>query len=354
MIHLLLIALALPFMGIEACTGLKLTAKDGKTVHGRTLEFGNPIELSLTYIPKGASFTGKTNNGDGLKYQAKYSALGAIAFDDISILDGINEKGLSVGTFYFPTFAKYTDLTPENQSKALSPINFPNWILTQFESVDEVKNALSGVVITPLINKAWGNEPPPFHYIVYEKSGKSLVIEPINGKLVAYNNPLGVLTNSPGFDWHIINLRNYIHLSPENASAVKLDNIDFLPLGQGTGLLGLPGDFSPPSRFVRASVFSGTAVIPANAEEGVEQVFHLLNQFDIPKGAVEEDNKGQKHYDTTQITCVRDPHALKFYFKSYEDQSIKVADLTQISGDQIKKVKISGQTRPENVSSLLK
>lgn len=354
MIHLLLALLLLPFIGIEACTGLKLTAKDGKTVHGRTLEFGNPIELSLAYIPKGTPFTGKTNKGDGLKYQAKFSSLGAIAFDDVSILDGINEKGLSVGTFYFPTFAKYTELTSDNQSKALSPVDFPNWVLTQFENIDDLKKGLSDVVITPLVNKAWGTEPPPFHYIVYEKSGKSLVIEPINGKLVIYDNPLGVLTNSPSFDWHIINLRNYIHLSPENAAAVKLDNVDFLPIGQGTGMLGLPGDFSPPSRFVRAAVFSGTAVPPETASEGVDQIFHLLNQFDIPKGAVEEDNKGQKHYDTTQITCVRDPHALKFYFKSYEDQSIKVADLTQISGDQIKKVKISGQTRPENVSSLLK
>ena len=354
MIQLLFIALLLPFLGAEACTGLKLTTKDGKTVHGRTLEFGNPIDLSLAYIPKGSAFIGKTNKGEGLKYQAKYSSLGAIAFDDIAVLDGINEKGLSVGTFYFPTFAKYTDLTSENQAMALSPIDFPNWVLTQFATVDEVKNALSGVVITPLINKAWGSEPPPFHYIVYEKSGKSLVIEPINGKLVTYDNPLGVFTNSPTFDWHVINLRNYIHLSPDNATAVKLDNVNFLPIGQGSGMLGLPGDFTPPSRFVRAAVFSGTATAPDNVQEGVDKVFHLLNQFDIPIGAVAEEQNGKKFYESTEITCVRDPHNLKLYFKTYDDQSIKVADLTQLSGDQIKKVRITGTTQPENVTSQLK
>ncbi|MFN4174310.1 MAG: linear amide C-N hydrolase, partial [Parachlamydiaceae bacterium] len=125
MIQCILMAFLLPFLAIEACTGLKLVAKDGKTVHGRTLEFGQPVEISIAYIPKGSSFAPETDKGEGLKYETKYSAIGAIAYDELSILDGINEKGLAVGTFYFPGFAKYTELTRENQAKSLSPVNFP-------------------------------------------------------------------------------------------------------------------------------------------------------------------------------------------------------------------------------------
>lgn len=354
MIQCILMAFLLPFLAIEACTGLKLVAKDGKTVHGRTLEFGQPVEISIAYIPKGSSFATETDKGEGLKYETKYSAIGAIAYDELAILDGINEKGLAVGTFYFPEFASYTELTEENQTKSLSPVNFPNWILTSFETVDDVKKALSDVVITPVVSKAWGNDAPPFHYIVYEKSGKSLVIEPVDGRLKTYENPLGVLTNSPSFDWHMINLRNYIHLTPKNADAIVIDKVELLPVGQGTGLLGLPGDFSPPSRFVRATVFSGTAVSPESAEAGVYQLFHMLNQFDIPYGSVVEVTKGQKHYDTTQVTCVRDPHALKYYFKTYEDQAIKTVDLSKISLNEIKKVKAAGINRPEDLTSQFK
>lgn len=339
---------------VEACTGLKLTAKDGKTIHGRTLEFGNPVDISLVYIPKGTPFTGKTPNGDGLKYESKYRAFGAMSFDDLNILDGINEKGLAVGAFYFPSFAKYAELNSENQAKALSPNDFPNWILTQFETIDEVKKALKDVVIAPTVSQGWGSTPPPFHYVVYEKSGKSLVIEPINGTLVTYDNPIGVITNSPDFSWHLTNLRNYIHLSPDNANPVTIDNTKLLPLGQGSGLLGLPGDFSPPSRFVRAAVFSATAVPSNTAEESVFQAFHLLNQFDIPIGSVSEDQKGEKHYDTTLLTAVRDPNSLKYYFKSYDDQSIKVVDLSALEGDKVKKLKDSGKTTPEDMTTLLK
>ena len=236
-------------------------------------------------------------------------------------------------------------------------MDFVNWILTQFQSVDEVKEALSDVVIVPTVDKSWGTEAAPFHYIVYDKKGGCLVIEPIDGKLVTYDNSLGVFTNSPSFDWHMTNLRNYINLSPENAKAVKLAGIELAPMGQGSGLLGMPGDFMPPSRFVRATVFSQTAIPSATAEKGIFQAFHILNQFDIPIGvAREEDSRGITHSDYTQITCVRDPQALKFYFKTYDDQSIKVIDLNKfdLNSKAIKSAATKGTTKVIDMTSALK
>ncbi len=352
------LAAALVVQPALACTGIMLKTTDGSLVHGRTVEFGLTIESSIAVVPRGQAFIGKTPTGDGLKYNAKYGAVGAIAFTDIKLLDGMNETGLAVGAFYFPTFAKYTPVTPDNQSKGLSPADFPNWILTQFASVDEVRKAVQAgeAIITPTVLDKWGTEAPPFHYVVYDKTGASIVIEPIEGRLVMHDNPLGVMTNSPSFDWHMTNLRNYISLSPNNASPVKIDGETFLPLGQGSGMIGLPGDFTPPSRFVRAAIFTATATPSKTAEAGVDQVFHILNNFDIPVGASRDVSDGVVHNDYTMLTTARDPQSLRYYYKSYEDQTIRMVDLKQLdlNAKGIKMVSTKGQQPIADMTSQVK
>jgi choloylglycine hydrolase len=340
---------------LDACTGIKLIAKDGSIVHGRTLEFGLPIESSIAIIPRGYRFVGTTPLGAGLDYTVKYAVVGAVLFDDIAVLDGINEKGLAVGTFFFPGFAEYASITNENQAWALSPSEFPHWIITQFGSVDEVKNALNNVLIAPTLVNGWGNEPPPFHYIVYDQSGKCIVIEPLNGQLVTYENPLGVFTNSPTFDWHLTHLRNFINLRSVNTPPLTVEGITFAPFGQGSGLVGLPGDFTPPSRFVRAAIFSYMAIPTDRAEQAVFQAFHILNQFDIPLGTVRSLDKGNIHSDYTMITCVRDPKSLRYYFKTYQDQSIRMVDLSSfdLNAKTIKKISTKGMQKTLDISKKL-
>ena len=320
---------------INACTGIRLKTKDGKTVSGRTLEFGIEVSTSLIAVPLNYEFVGKTDNGDGLKYKTKYSITGIITFSDIKIADGMNSAGLSCGAFYFPTFAKYTPLTKENQKKALSPVDFNNWILAQFATVDEVKKAIENneVVIVPTILDGWGSTAPPFHYVVYDKSGKSIVIEPIGGKLVVYDNPIGVITNSPSFDWHMTNLRNYTNLKTENVNSMTLEGVTFKQLGQGSGMNGIPGDFTPPSRFVRATAFSITALPTETTFDAIKDVFHILNNFDIPKGFSREVVDEEIYADYTQLTCARDPQTLKYYYKTYDDQSIKEFDLNSFDAN---------------------
>jgi choloylglycine hydrolase len=341
---------------VEGCTGIKLVAKDGDFVHGRTLEFGVQVEINAAVIPRGYAFKGTTPAGEGLAYTSKYGVVGAMAFGVPALMDGLNEKGLAIGTFYFPTYAGYTTITPENQKKALSPVEFPNWVLTQFATIEEVKNALDKIVIAPTVIKAWGDTPAPFHYIVFDRTGAGLVIEPIDGKLVTYETTLGTFTNSPTFDWQMTNLRNYINLTPFNAKPVTIDGLTLKPFGQGSGMVGLPGDFTPPSRFVRAAIFSTTALPSATAEEAVYQAFHILNQFDIPLGVAKEKVGEIVYSDQTQLTCVRDPQALKYYFRGYADQSIQVIDLKQanLNAKMIKTLLISGTSSATNVTEKLK
>ena len=319
----------------SACTGILVHTEDGSIVHGRTVEVGITSDTAIVFVPRGHEFTAQTPRGTGLRYSARYASLGTIAFADVKIMDGLNEKGLAVGAFYFPTFAEYTPVTAENQARALSPGDFPNWLLTQFASVDEVREAIEAeaVIIAPTVMKGWGPEAPPFHWVVHDRSGKSLVIEPVGGKLVLHDNPIGVLTNSPTFDWHMTNLRNYIALDPRNVPPVEVAGETFKQLGQGSGMLGLPGDFSPPSRFVRAAVFSATAVPARDREAGIAQVFHILNNFDIPVGVARQKTDGVIHTDYTMLTVARDPQSLTYYYKSYEDQTLRMVRMKQFDLD---------------------
>ena len=264
--------------------------------------------------------------GDGLEYTAKYAAVGAIAFTDIKLLDGLNEQGLAVGAFYFPGFTAYTPLTNANQTKGLSPGDFPNWLLTQFSSVAEVRSAIERgeAIITPTVIENCGPEAPPFHYVVYDRTGASIAIEPIGGRLAIHDNPLGVMTNSPSFDWHMTNLRNYISMNPQNAPELEIDGESFAQLGQGSGMIGLPGDFKPPSRFVREAIFSKTAVPSKTAQSGVEQIFYIHNNFDIPVGVSRTVSDQVVHTEYTMLTVAWDPQSLRYYYRSYADQTIRM------------------------------
>jgi choloylglycine hydrolase len=312
----------------SACTGIRLKAVDGSVVSGRTLEFGFFIPTDIVAIPRGHRFASDTPIGPGLSWTSKYATVGAVLQGTTGALDGLNEKGLAVGVFYFPTFS-YAETTKQTQARSVSIVDFATWMLTNFATLDEIRAAVGpgGVGIATTLVPGFPPEPQPVHFVVYDKTGASIVIEPLDGKLKVFDNPLGVITNSPDFDWHMTNLRNYIALNPRNVPPVAVNGPTFHQLGQGSGMLGLPGDFSPPSRFERAAVFSATSIPSKNAGEAVFQLFHILNNFDIPVGIAREEHDGVMHTDYTMLTTARDPQALKYYWKTYDDQTIRSVDL---------------------------
>ena len=335
------VAAAFTVTSALACT----KAKDNSFVNGRTVEFGIPLQLNAIVIPKNYVFKGTLPDGKtGLTYQSKYAAVGGNAFGEPAIMDGINEKGLVAAAFYFPGYAQYSQAT-QNYSKSVSPTEFTNWILTQFATVDEVKQNLKSIAIAPTTPKGWP-VMPPFHYVIYDSSGKSIVIEPVQGELKVYDNPLGVITNSPDFSWHMTNLANYINLSPTNASSITINGVRLQQFGEGSGLRGLPGDFTPSSRFVRAVIFSTSAIPSANAEAAVLQTFHILNQFDIPLGAVRDIRNNKVNSEFTLATTVKDPQNLNYYFRTFDDQTIKVINLKvfDLNAKQIKTISMTGNS----------
>ena len=197
------------------------------------------------------------------------------------------KQGLSGGTFYFPGFADFQEATPDEHAQVLAPWQVVTWALTNFATVEEVRAALPDIRVANVEFPTW-NTVPPFHYVMTDATGATITVEYVAGELEIYDNALGVLTNSPPFDWHMTNLRNYINITADPQKNVTLDGVNLDPLSTGGNLFGLPGDFGSPSRFVRAVVFSKMSPQAATGQDAVMQGFHLLDQFDIPQGAVPE------------------------------------------------------------------
>ena len=294
------------------------------------MEFGNVLPPVIVAIPKGAVQTGMTPSGaPGLKWKAKYAAVGMGMQGNDLLADGVNEQGLASGLFYHPGYAKYAESQPGDENRVIAPFQLISFLLTTCATVEDARAALEQIVVAPTEFKDMG-EAPPIHAIVRDASGGAIVVEFLNGKTVIYDNPVGVITNDPTFDWHLTNLSNYIHLSPTNVPPIKEGDLEMSQLGQGSGLLGLPGDYTPPSRFVRAVAFTQSADKPESAVDAVNTAFHILDSFDIVKGVVRASRGESGPADFTQWTSAADMKAGRYYFKTYANPQIRVVDLKNL------------------------
>ena len=335
-----------------ACTGITIKPKDGSIIFARTLEFGMDLKSNILIVPRGKEFVG-TAPGDkaGLRWKTKYGIVGTNAFDLPVIVDGLNEKGLQVGLFYFPGFAKYQEVKAEDVGKALAPWELGVFLLSTCSNVKEAVAAAKSVRVGGVVQKDMGFVPPA-HVIVNDAAGNSMVLEYIDGELKVHANPFGVMSNSPTFDWHMTNLSNYVTITDNNIEKIDLAGKVIKGLGQGSGMLGLPGDFTPPSRFVRAVAFSKTALPVEKAKDGVLQAFHILNQFDIPKGAARGSEHGKEVSDYTLWTSAADLKNLRYYFRTFDNSRIRMVDLKAVDLDakELKTILMKGEEQIEDVS----
>ncbi len=316
-----------------ACTGIRIKPKDGSVIYARTLEFAADLKSNLVFIPRDKSFVGTTESGEpGLHWHMKYATLGANGFDLPHIVDGLNEEGLAIGLFYFPSYAQYQSVEPEQIDRSLAPWELATYLLGNCSSVQQAIAAIKTIRVGAVAQEQLGFVPP-CHYVIHDAQGNCAVLEPVGGELKIHDNPLGVMTNSPTFDWHVTNLTNYVNLSVTNVPPVELTDFRLTGVGQGTGMLGLPGDFSPPSRFVRTVAFSQSAVPSESARDGVLQAFHILNQFDIPKGVSRGVEDGKQSVDFTLWTAASDLKNLRYHFRTFEDSRIRMVELRELDLD---------------------
>jgi len=337
----LLVALQLVGREALACTGISLRAKDGSVVAARTVEWSlsDAEHYRIAIFPNGKQFIGLTPEGaNGKAWIGRFGFVSMTAYGQDYGPDGLNEKGLYVGMYYLPGYASYAQHDPMLTKQALSVGDFMQWMLSSFQTVEEVLQHLPDVRIVNVEDKRFGGAALPFHWKIADPSGRSIVLEIVEGgKLKVYDAVLGVITNAPTYDWHLTNLRNYLNLAPAPSKPLTLDGLALSPLGAGSGMIGLPGDFSPTSRFVRATALTASVRPLASAEEAVFESFRILDSFNIPLGSVLTPDKLPTDISgSTQITSACDLKNRVYYYHTMFNRRVRKLDLSQIDFSRVK------------------
>lgn len=315
-----------------ACTDFRVTAKDGTVLITRSLEFALDLKSNLCTSNRGRNMM--TTAPDGKPTMAWKTKYGYVFLNGLNIdmtVDGMNEKGLSFEALYLPGLAEYQAVPAGRMNQAVPYYNFGDWVLGNFQTVDEVRAALNSIYVFAKKLPQTDETVFPLHFAIYDTTGKSIVVEYIAGKLHVYDNKIGVMTNSPSYDWHLTNLDNYINLRPQNPNPVVEHGITFAGNGQGFGMLGLPGDISPPSRFVKVATFLQVVYQPSNAAGALNLSEHIINNVDIPLGIAREPGNGNITTEITQWIVFKDLTHKIFYYRTYDDLTLRAVSLDKIN-----------------------
>lgn len=317
---------ALPNIG---CCDFGLTTCDGTHLYGRSMEFYIPMDTKIRVFPRDVSCESEAPNSKvGLTWKAVY---GFVGFDGLGIpepLEGMNEKGLTFGALSLQC-ASYQSVSEPETGQALLLTDFGKWILSSFATVEEVKAALPRV-------RVWGKQVeavqkvPGLHFAIHDANGKSIAIEFIDGVPKVYDNKATVLTNDPQLPEQWQNLSRFNNLSPKSAPPSTLNGLEIPSYIEGSGMFGLPGDWSSPSRFARLFKMLEYQVPPADAEEGLNAALHILNNVDRTLGTTVVQLGERTFFETTRYVTVKDSTNKVIYYRTERDLSISCVRLDKI------------------------
>lgn len=293
------------------CTAISIT---GKThLFGRTLDvaesYGEEVIITPRFYP--LSFT----DGEHTENHLAFIGAGIIRDGFALYFDGMNEAGLAAAALNFPDYTKYESSATEHNNIASFEV-IPK-ILSKCKTVKEARALLSLAKITDIpFSKSL--PPSPLHWIFSDRS-ESITAEQTKSGLHIYANPCGILTNAPDFPFHIKRLSEFSALSPKNPASTLINKHSFF--SGGYGAMGLPGDFSSPSRFIRADFLSKYT---KTESDGVGAFFHIMDSVSIPDGAM-LGKEGKPH--KTLYTACMDTDSRVYYFHTYENRRIRAVRL---------------------------
>ncbi|WP_312682509.1 choloylglycine hydrolase family protein [Lactococcus taiwanensis] len=305
------------------CSSFTLETEDKKHLLSRTMDFQIEMAEQVVFIPRDKTF--KTSYRSQTTITSEYCCLGMGELSESGpiLFDGINEMGVTAATLYFPRFAEYSKEALDKQ--AIAPDKVVPTVLTRAQNLQEVRQLFEQEITIVDESNPTLNVTPPLHYIFSDKSGQSLIIEPRAGGIVIIEDSMGVMTNSPDYHWHETNLRNYLSFTPHQRESVNFLGGRLDPFGQGSGTFGLPGDFTPPSRFVRTAFLKNYTTVAANEIEGVTLSHHILASISLPKGIV---ITASNSIDYTCYTASMCSESGSYYYSTYNNQRIRKISLT--------------------------
>lgn len=298
------------------CTAITLTTKDH--YFGRNLDLEYSYTETITITPRNFPFAFRQKE----TMQHHYALIGtAFVQDDYPLYyDATNEKGLSMAGLNFPENAYY--FPSKDDKDNITPYEFIPWVLGQCANVSEALQLLDNL---SLLNEPFSDTLPlsPLHWMISDKD-QSIVVESLKSGLHVHENPVGVLTNNPPFEMQLFHLNNYMNLSNDPPQNHFAPNLNLKKYSNGMGAMGLPGDWSSQSRFVRASFIKMNSRCGSSEEESVNQFFHILSSVEFPRGCVEM--KKDVFEITVYSSCCNTDKGI-YYYKTYENFSITAVDM---------------------------
>ena len=350
-----IVALLLQAPAAQACTTILVTDTSGRAYHGRTLEFSVILPMDMTYFPAGTKVISSTPAGNqGLTFDTKYPILGMSypvlpSAKQVTFVEGINDQGVSFSANWLT--GTDSPAVGQDDARILAASDFGAWVLGNFKSVDEVKEAMGNgkseiwVPVSPLDPKA----PLPLHYAINDKTGNSIVVEFTNGKPNVYDNPVGVLTNGPDFPWHLKNLQNYTFTNVDKNTG-QLGKLKLATQDGGIALTALPSAETSQGRFVKAAFYANYVRKAKTPDEAVVTLAHLMNNFDRPYDLTVDEAGGtgdgvrssSTSSEVTTWTTLQDLSRNLLYFRSIEAMNWAVIDMGKLKDvKQIKTVSTS-------------
>lgn len=287
---------------------------------GRNLDLEYSYNETVTITPRNYVF----NFRKVKKMKSHFAMIGmAYVADGYPLYyDATNEKGLSIAALNFPQNADYKPFCEEKDN--ITPFELMPWILGQCATVSEAERLLEQINI---LNENFSDQLPlsPLHWIISDKE-RSITLESVKTGIKVYNNSVGVLTNNPTFDYQLFNLNNYMALTngtPQNTFATN-NNLKLEQYSRGIGAMGLPGDYSSMSRFVRATFVKLNSVSGDGENESIGQFFHILQSVAMPRGCVKVDK--DSYAITIYSSCCNADRGI-YYYTTYNNIQINAVDM---------------------------
>lgn len=308
-------------MGDYMCTAV--TYKTDNFYFGRTLDNEFSFGEKVTVTPRKYLFE-FTN---GRKINSHYAIIGmAYVCNNYPLyFDAMNEKGLCMAGLNFVGNAFFGK--EKDGCDNIAVYEFIPWLLSQCENVNDAMYLLEKI---NLIDKPFSNELPTaqLHWILSDKN-RSITIESMQDGLHIHNNHVGVLSNNPPFEYQMQHLNNFMHLSARNPENHFASDIDFEVYSKGMGAIGLPGDWSSQSRFVRTAFVKMNSVKEKDETASVNQFFHILGSVNQVKGCTVTDD-GCEY--TVYTSCMNADKGI-YYYSTYENRQINAVDMNGIDLD---------------------
>ena len=285
---------------------------------GRTLDYEFSYGEEITVMPR--NFPLSFRHGGGTDRHYAIIGMAHVADGYPMYYDAVNEKGLGMAGLNFAASARY--LEPEDGKQNVAQFEFIPWVLSQFASLGQARSAIEKI---NLVGTTYDSRYPAakMHWIIADKSG-AITVEPTESGLKIYDNAPGVLTNEPPFDMQLFNLNNYMRLSPKQPENSFSDALDLGTYSRGMGGLGLPGDLSSMSRFVRAAFTKLNSLSGSGEAESVGQFFHILGSVEQVRGCCEV---AQDKYEITIYTSCFNADKGVHYYTTYNNRRITAVDM---------------------------